>query len=165
MSISRCLSCQCSGVAPEKALPTVLWPPKWGCTCLDDVKINGAFPSLCTLEDSLTVGKQQCTVVQTSTFAGCIHSISFSPASSRIAIAFGYEIALTDVIPKPYRLKDSRECLPKPPASPYGDNKPGRPLTNSIQFMRKKNYLVATYTAHGIVYVPIEYLRTALIAQ
>ena len=31
--------------------------------------------------------------------------------------------------------------------------------------MRKKNHLVATYTAHGIVYVPVEYPRTALIGQ
>ncbi|KAF9642820.1 WD40 repeat-like protein, partial [Thelephora ganbajun] len=43
----------------------------------------------------LTMSKSmKCTVVQTSTFAGHIHSLSLSPTSSRIAIAYGNEIAL-----------------------------------------------------------------------
>lgn len=113
------------------------------------------------LKGPLTARKQKCTVVQTSTFAGCIHSISLSPTSSRIAIAYGNEIALTDVVPSPYRLKDNRKLLPKPPASPHGTSRSGGPIAKSLQFTRK-NRLVATYTAHGIVYVPVTCRRVTL---
>ena len=68
-------------------------------------------------------------------------------------------------MPNPYRLKDNRERLPRPPASPHGANKSGGPIVKSLQFMRKKNHLVATYTAHGIVYVPVGYLRTMLMGD
>jgi len=96
-------------------------------------------------------GSMKCTDIQTSTFGGYIHSLSLSPTSSRIAIAYGNEIALTNVILNPYRLKDHRECLPKPPSSPHGPSKSGGPVAKSLRFMRKKNHLVVTYTGHGIV--------------
>ncbi|KAF9787389.1 WD40-repeat-containing domain protein [Thelephora terrestris] len=100
----------------------------------------------------LTMSKSmKCTVVQTSTFAGHIHSLSLSPTSPGIAIAYGNEIALAVVISNPYRLKDDREYLPKPPAYHLGANKPGGPVAKSLQFTRKKNHLVVTYAAHGIV--------------
>lgn len=148
----------------KKALSAVLWPSKRGFACSDDVKIDGMSSSPCThMPGPVTnIGKQKCTVIQTSTLMGCIHSVSLSPTSSRIAIAYGNEIALTDVIPNPYRLKDNREYLPKPPASPHGSSKSGGPIAKSLQFMRKKNRLVATYTAHGIVYVPGASLWTEL---
>ena len=112
--------------------------------------------SPCVLKGLLTMGKQKCTTVKTSTFAGCIHSISLSPTLSRIAIAYGNEIVLTDIIPGPYRLEDNKKLLPKPPASPHSTGKSGGPIAKSLQFTRK-NRLVATYTAHGIVYVHVTY--------
>lgn len=151
-------------MASKKALPTVLWSSKRGPTCLDNVKINGTSSLPCMHKGPLKMSKQKSTVVQTSMFAGCIHSISLSSTLSRIAIAYGNEIALTDLIPNPYRLGDSREFLPKPPAS-HGTNKSGGPIAKSLQFMRKKNHLVATYTAHRIVYVPVAYLRTVLMGN
>jgi len=162
VSISRFLPCQRPGMASKKALHTTMRPPKWGSTCLDDVKINGTSSSPSMHSGLLIMGKQKSTAVQTSTFAGCIHSISLSPTSSRIAIAYGSEIALTDIISNPYRLRDNQQCLPKPPASPHGANKSGGPIAKSLQFMRKKNHLVATYTAHGIVYVPVAYFQMML---
>ena len=98
--------------------------------------------------------KQEHSVVQTSKFAGCIRSLSLSSTSSRVAIAYGNEVALTDVISNPYRLKDDREYLPMPPTSPHIDpSKSGGPIVESLQFTRKKNRLVVTYAGHGIVYV------------
>lgn len=152
-------------MASKKALPAAVRPPKWRSACLDDVKIDGMslLPSM--HKGSLTMGKKKSTAVRTSIFTGCIHSISLSPISSHIAIAYGSEIALTDIISNPYRLKDHRQCLPKPPASPHGANKSGGPIVKSLQFMRKKNRLVATYTAHGIVYVPVAYFWMMLMGD
>ncbi|KAF9643352.1 hypothetical protein BDM02DRAFT_3191787 [Thelephora ganbajun] len=119
----------------------------------DNVKINGTF--LPPYTQGLAYDRQQkSTVVQTSTFAGRIHSLSLLSTSPRIAIAYGNEVTLTDVIPNPYRLKENQERLPKPQAAPHGPNKSGGPIVKSLQFMRKKNNLVVTYTRHGIVYIP-----------
>ena len=138
-------------MAPKIPQPTFLWPPKRRSTRLDDVEIDGRS-SLPQVRGPLTISKQQCAGVQTSTFGGYIHSISLSPTSPRIAIAYGNEIALTDVIPNPYRLKDSGEHLPKPPAFPH--NKSVGHIAKSLQFTRK-DHLVVTYTGQGIVYVPV----------
>jgi hypothetical protein len=149
-------------MAPKKALLTPMWSPKWGPTLFNDVEIDGTSQEPSMFNSLLTVGNQKCTVVQTSTFAGHIHSLSLSPTSPGIAIAYGNEIALAVVISNPYRLKDDREYLPKPPAYHLGANKPGGPVAKSLQFTRKKNHLVVTYAAHGIVYVPSVYPRIAL---
>ena len=97
-------------------------------------------------------GEQECTI-QTSRFGGCIHSMSLSPRSPRIAIGHGNEIALMTTISGPNRLGDDRELLPKPQSSPYGPAKSAGPIAKSLHFMEKKNQLVVTYAGHGIVYV------------
>lgn len=137
-------------MAPKDALPTHLWSSKWGPTSFNDVKINGATQWPSVLNSPLTTGGQECTVVQTSAFAGRIHSLSLSPTSSRIAIAYGNEITLTDVISNPSRLKVNQEYLPRPPASPQGTKKLGEPIAKTLHFMRKRDHLVVTYAAHGI---------------
>ena len=140
-------------MAHKKTLSAFLRFPKWGLTCFNYVEINGTSSHL-TFKRQFTIDKQEDTVVQTSKFAGCIRSLSLSPTSSRIAIAYGNEIALTDVISNPYRLKDDREYLPMPPASPCVD--PGKSdglIVKSLQFTGKKNHLVVTYAGYGIVYV------------
>jgi len=100
--------------------------------------------------------EQKCTMVRTSKFAGCIHSLSLSPTSSRIAIAYGGEIALTDVIPNPYRLEDNIEHLPKPRILPCDPSKSSGTIAKSLRFTREKNHLVVTYAEDGIMYVLVD---------
>jgi hypothetical protein len=90
--------------------------------------------------------------------------LSLSP-TSRIAIAYGNEIVLSEVIYNPPCLEDNREYLPRPPASPLGANKSGGPVARSLHFTRKKNHLVVTYATHGIVYAPAASFRTVLIGD
>lgn len=142
-------------MARENPLPTLLLSPKRGSAHFHNVEIDGKSRSLATRAQDLidTVDEQECIDIQTSTFGGYIHSLALSPTSSRIAIAYGNEVALTDVIPTPYRLKEDRKHLPKPPSSSHGPSKSGGPIAKSLWFMRDENHLVTTYTGHGIAYV------------
>ena len=105
--------------------------------------------------------KQKLAVVQISSFGGCIYSLSFSKISPRVAVAYGNEVALTDLIPNPYRLKDDREHLPKPSTISYDHHKLGGPTVKSLQFVRD-DHLVVTYAGHGILCVPCLFPRIVL---
>lgn len=107
--------------------------------------------SLSVLPHLLTATMQENVVVWTSTFDGPIHSLSIFPTSHCVAIAYGNEVVLTEVLFNPNRLNDKRKHLPKLPSASQFSTKLPEPIATSLHFLGDKNQLLVTYTAHGIV--------------
>lgn len=136
----------------REALPTTLWASEWGRTSFDIHGIGSKYLLLAP-SDLLTTTAQENFVVWTSTFNGPIRSLAISSASRCVAIAFGSEIVLAQVLFDPHRLKYERRHLPKLPSASQLPKKLPEPIATSLCFLGSKNQLLVTYATHGIVYV------------
>lgn len=148
----RRFSCRPYNVVRREALPTTLRAQERGSTSFD---IHGILGK-CVLNGSLpvmTFAIQGSVVVWTSNFDGPIHSLSTFPASRCAAIAYGSEVALTEVLFNPHRLNEERKHLPKLPSASQFPTKLPEQIATSLCFLRNKDQLLVTYATHGIVYV------------